>query len=452
LQLALRPYVTTGIALVGASVIAMSPIQPVSSALPDIHVPTIGTSSVAVQLTASIDNPVDVFRPVFDQAGAAIQGFINTQAANPFPVLRQFIKNQVESATILRGVGETAGQVLYVIATQLPGVLQRAIAKSLAGDPATAFGDVVQGILVPAGALLAKMSHVYSVLQRPVAVFQELIAAAFSRPQNFIIAGFTHGVPLIQQVIRSGQAIIDAVMTGDPVKAINAVQHGIADVASKAVSFAAGMADQVRVIQNVLVRAFQARPRLLPNPTAASALATLAAVPETQAVAAGPSEIVIAGDAPSAASDDALDAAVASASAALAVDAPSTEVATTDEVVETQPEVVDAGQQGGDVPTSDATVITEVAAEAEPAVVDDVTAMKDGNKVVPGVVNTGVKGSGTALSKSIEAAQSPLKNLGAQVKSALDKVAHGFAKPAGATSGSAQSVAASSSDSGGDAE
>jgi hypothetical protein len=427
LQLALRPYVTSGIALVGASVIAMSPISPVT---PDIHVPSISTSSVAVQLTASIDNPVDVFRPVFDQAGAAIQGFINTQAANPFPVLKQFIKNQVESATILRGVGETAGQVVFNIVSGLPALLQNALEKSLAGDPATAFGDIVQGILLPASPLLLKMSHVYSVLQRPVAVFQELIAASFSRPQNFIIAGITHGVPLIQQVIRSGQTIIGAVMTGNPVTILNALQHGIADVASKAVSFAAGMADQVRVIQNVLVRAFQARPRLLPNPAAVSAMAALAAAPETPAIAAGQDDTVVATPAPDAASGD--------STATPVVDA-----TTVVEVVEAEPVVV----------ATDATdTTTEVAAETEPAVVDDATTMKDGNKVVPGVANTGVKGGGTALSKSIESAQAPLKNLGAQVKSALDKVTHGIAKPAGSASGSAGSAAASSTGSGSGAE
>ncbi|MET4431798.1 hypothetical protein [Mycolicibacterium sp. 624] len=433
MQLALRPYVTSGIALVGASVIAMSPISPVT---PDIHVPSISTSSVAVQLTASIDNPVDVFRPVFDQAGAAIQGFINTQAANPFPVLKQFIKNQVESATILGGVGRTAGEVLYVIATRMPAILQSAIAKSLAGDPATAFGDIVQGILTPAGALLVKMSHVYSVLQRPVAVFQELIAASFSRPQNFIIAGFTHGVPLIQQFIRSGQTIIDAVMTGNPVTILNAVQHGIADVASKAISFAAGMADQVRVIQNVLVRAFQARPRLLPNPAAVSAVAALAAAPETRAIAAGQDDAVVATPAPDAASGDSTATPV---------------VDTTDPT--TVVEAIDAESVVVSTPVTDATDTTaEVAAETEPAVAEDATTVKDGNKVVPGVVNTGVKGGGTALSKSIEAAQTPLKNLGAQVKSALDNVAHGFAKPAGSASGSADSTGAGSADSGGGEE
>lgn len=418
MESARRPFFMAGVALVGASVIA---ITPVTASPPEIQVHS-------VQLTASIDNPVDVFRPVFDQAGAAIQGFINTQAANPFPVLKQFIKNQVESATILRGVGETAGQVVFNIVSGLPALLQNALEKSLAGDPATAFGDIVQGILLPASPLLLKMSHVYSVLQRPVAVFQELIAASFSRPQNFIIAGLTHGVPLIQQVIRSGQTIIGAVMTGNPVTILNALQHGIADVASKAVSFAAGMADQVRVIQNVLVRAFQARPRLLPNPAAMSAVA---AAPETQAIAAGQDDTVVATPAPDAASGD--------STATPVVDA--TDPTTVVEAIDAEPVVVAT-------PVTDATdTTTEVAAETEPAVVDDATTMKDGNKAVPGVVNTGVKGSGTALSKSIESAQTPLKNLGAQVKSALDKVTHGFAKPAGSTSGSAGSAAASSSDS-----
>jgi hypothetical protein len=394
---------------------------------------------VAVQLTASIDNPVDVFRPVFDQAGAVIQGFIATQAANPFPALRQFIANQVESAAILREYGEIVGRSLQVMAMNMPGVLGRGLQKAIAGDPATAFGDVLQGILLPAGSFVTELYRVYTVLQRPVAVLQELVAAAFTRPSNFILAVMTFGIPVIQQVIRSGQLIIGAVTTGDPVNVINAVQHGIADVASKGVAFAGGMLNQIKVIQTILTRAFSVRPPRLPVPTAASAMAALAAAPETQAVAAGQDDTVVATPAPEAVSGEGVAPPVIEAEPAVGV-------------VDAEP-VVDVVDPDLEVAVTDAAT-TEVAADADAdsAATDSATTMKDGNMAVPGVVNTGVKGSGTALSKSIESAQAPLKNLGDQVKSALDKVAHGFAKPAGSASGAAGSAAAGSADSGSGAE
>jgi hypothetical protein len=54
---ALRPYVTTGVALVGASVIAVAPIQPTST---DIQIPNpLRQSSQAVQLTQAFENFVN---------------------------------------------------------------------------------------------------------------------------------------------------------------------------------------------------------------------------------------------------------------------------------------------------------------------------------------------------------------------------------------------------------
>jgi len=52
-----RPYLSAGIALVGAGVIATAPVNPP----PQIH-------SGGVELAAAVENPVDVFAPVFELA------------------------------------------------------------------------------------------------------------------------------------------------------------------------------------------------------------------------------------------------------------------------------------------------------------------------------------------------------------------------------------------------
>ena len=106
MQLALRPYVTAGIALVGASVIAVSPIVPSHS---EVHLP-------AVNLTASIDNPFQVFAPVVNAAGNWITSTIQSEITNPFPILQQIATNQITTAAgvleavrrRLKGVGELA--------------------------------------------------------------------------------------------------------------------------------------------------------------------------------------------------------------------------------------------------------------------------------------------------------------------------------------------------------
>ena len=58
----LRPYVTAGVSLIGASAIAISPISPVSAALPDIYAPARAVSTAAVNLVAS---PIDFYTEVF---------------------------------------------------------------------------------------------------------------------------------------------------------------------------------------------------------------------------------------------------------------------------------------------------------------------------------------------------------------------------------------------------
>src|SRR5215470_8151266 len=74
MHIAVRSTVATGVALVGASAIALSPIQPVGSvALPlsEINVPA-AVSNVAVEL-AALPNPitpwVDVFTTAVTNAG-----------------------------------------------------------------------------------------------------------------------------------------------------------------------------------------------------------------------------------------------------------------------------------------------------------------------------------------------------------------------------------------------
>ena len=60
MQSALRPYVTAGVALVGASAIAVSPVTVPPSAVEKVQ-------DAAVELSA-LNNPIDTLRPIFEQA------------------------------------------------------------------------------------------------------------------------------------------------------------------------------------------------------------------------------------------------------------------------------------------------------------------------------------------------------------------------------------------------
>ena len=69
-----RSYLTAGVALVGASVIVVSPMAP----MPDIHLPSI--RSAEAQL-AALANPFDAYAQVFQDTIANLQPIIATAAA-----------------------------------------------------------------------------------------------------------------------------------------------------------------------------------------------------------------------------------------------------------------------------------------------------------------------------------------------------------------------------------
>ncbi len=103
MQRALRPYVTTGIALVGASAIAISPVAP---PLPDVK-----AANPAVQLSAAID-PITPWLEVFNSSEVNVANLVNEWLAAPLPVLQQVIANQIGYLGQLPDVESIAGQIL----------------------------------------------------------------------------------------------------------------------------------------------------------------------------------------------------------------------------------------------------------------------------------------------------------------------------------------------------
>ena len=87
MQLAARSYLAAGVALVGASAIAVSPMAPSVPATSPVHMP--------VALTSAIDNPLTVFEPAFTATQTMISNIIERQTTNPAPIPRQLLENAV---------------------------------------------------------------------------------------------------------------------------------------------------------------------------------------------------------------------------------------------------------------------------------------------------------------------------------------------------------------------
>ncbi|MGW4097034.1 hypothetical protein [Mycobacterium sp. NPDC004974] len=112
MQLASRSYLAAGVALVGAGAIAVSPLAP---PVPDVHLPAIDVSSAAVNLTAAA-NPLELWADVIGAAFQNLGGLGGQVAADPAPVLRQIIANQLHSANVL---SESTQQLIEGMTTAL---------------------------------------------------------------------------------------------------------------------------------------------------------------------------------------------------------------------------------------------------------------------------------------------------------------------------------------------
>src|SRR5690349_17581392 len=132
MQVASRPYATAGIALVGASVIAVSPIAP---PLPDIHVPNPAHVARAVELAAEELATTPLSYPqVFQEAVTNLQAIIKTVAANPTPILSQVLSNQLATVKALAAVLPTTSPLGTIAA--LPNAATSLLSGLAANEPA----------------------------------------------------------------------------------------------------------------------------------------------------------------------------------------------------------------------------------------------------------------------------------------------------------------------------
>ncbi|MGW4097033.1 hypothetical protein [Mycobacterium sp. NPDC004974] len=270
MQLAARSYLAAGVALVGASAIAVSPTAP---PVPQVHMP--------YALTAAIDNPVTVFEPVATATQTLINNIIERQTTNPAPIPRQLVDNAVagyqafmttppvwliaqtladivvnaqEFGPNLAALGETSaaavtalGKALGDLAAGLPAALQAAGAQFAAGNPSGAIDALVlPGMQPVVDIFLNAMSPEINAIGHVFNVPQPLIDAAANASLGVIIglASATVGIgfdipgqplPLVKQVLVGAQNVINAAVSGDPINVVNAVQHGISDLATSMV-------------------------------------------------------------------------------------------------------------------------------------------------------------------------------------------------------------------------
>ncbi|MED5815117.1 hypothetical protein VST63_22380 [Mycolicibacterium sp. 050232] len=241
MQLSLRPYVTAGVAIAGASVIAVTPITPTPNALA-AQTPAIHSSSAAVELTALADaldttsfvDPIGYWGEVLATTQTNLLALVDAASANPFPVLSQVIENQTGYADTIGTALSAAAQKLETWATgtgngTLSNSLEQVTQYLEAGNVKMA-ATRIGGILTHLGTALMPMLPVlgipYQVAQNVANVWQTVAAPSYYNPGLIgkPVLGFMNVASAQMTALGTlGQALYDGINAGDPVAVLSTI-------------------------------------------------------------------------------------------------------------------------------------------------------------------------------------------------------------------------------------
>ncbi|WP_458316888.1 hypothetical protein [Mycolicibacterium brisbanense] len=221
---------------------------------PDIHIND-------VRLVAAVENPADVFAPVFQFTEQVATGLIAAEIADPAPVLTQFIANQIAAATATGAIAVNGVTTVAAMATGLPEGIAAAAAAVATGNPDQAPIEILNAVGIPAiQFLMESIPQAEWVLQRPLAVAQALVPVALESTSLPIYLGISYVKPLVDTAVVAVRDVADAASTGDPANAINAIQHGVKDVAMRTIDLAGATASVVDSTRQVIKTALQTQP------------------------------------------------------------------------------------------------------------------------------------------------------------------------------------------------
>lgn len=222
---ALRSPLTAGIALCGASAIALTPIAPTMPALTESQARAVSSAEVALTATA---NPIEQWAQVIQQALANGGVLAQNWAANPVPILRQLLTNGL-------GYGQEVVTALNSAVTNLADYLRLDNQYGLVATLNQAFTEIASGQFyngmntlfnAALGLVIGPAFPLINLLQIPVAMAQNFADVVATLPNAVLglglgVLGNVAGV--VSAFGAVGQAVVDAMSTGDLVGALNAI-------------------------------------------------------------------------------------------------------------------------------------------------------------------------------------------------------------------------------------
>ncbi|MGV0806266.1 hypothetical protein [Mycolicibacterium setense] len=388
MQLAVRPYLTAGVVAVGAAAIVASPVRP---SIPDVHVPALTSSSVAVELTAATD-PISAWINVFGKAVGNVSEIGGAVIDDPAPVLQQVIANQLGYANTLgTGVASIPPAFIKWATVTVPAALQLASDKIAADDVAGAATAISNAI----GGFLAVPGGMFGALPIPGNMTDNLSNAVHAVMNLTTMLSLVSGVlgPIQGTVFAagdSGQAYVNAMKAGDQAAAVGALINAPAALTD---AFLNGIASTRVPGVPGGHSAFNGILTFKDNPAQGGLVQTLlVGVPQAVAAAIRPP--------------------AAPAAVALVPEATAPDV-TVDPPAAASPATAEVS--GTDESAVTAQVISESATPSASVTI------KDGNKAVPGEVATGIDTDSSAT-PSTERTRPSATSLRDRIKASLGKV------------------------------
>lgn len=229
MQLALRPFTTAGVALVGAGVIAVSPLAP-PPATTSTHM---YTAPVTLSASASFVDPIAYWGDVLELTGTKLSAIFNEASASPFPVLSQVIENQTRYAnTIGTALATTAQKLEVYFTSDAVGDFNWATAQAwellAQGDVAGATSAISGSITrlgVAAYPLLPMLAIPYQMGQNAANILKALSQQGsdygITAKVGFGLLGAAQQAA--GALANTVQTVIDATETGDPISIASAI-------------------------------------------------------------------------------------------------------------------------------------------------------------------------------------------------------------------------------------
>ncbi|MUL49183.1 hypothetical protein FZI85_19065 [Mycobacterium sp. CBMA293] len=298
MQIAVRPRLGAGIALVGAGAIALAPISPVAPA--GLHLLPV-RASVPVEFTAAI-NPIQAYFDLVGNTAASIEAQVQTFSQGLGPSLQLAVAHALAGgATLLSAFGAAGGLLASNLATIVPQELQQAFANLAAGDIVGVGNDLTAIIVQPV------LGPVIDVLSAVQPMLSQSAANMLAVTQQFVTIGALAGIGLLEPVVTTIngtalaiQNVVDALRAGDPIGAVGAVLAAPAVIVNTILNgngsgdgglFGPGISTvgSLQSIGNIIATAFATTPAPVAATLAAAAPAASvpsAVTPSTQPVTA----------------------------------------------------------------------------------------------------------------------------------------------------------------------